>query len=119
MYVFDFKNCLSETKKISITPKGWIPIEVEYGLAQVNEFDTHTSVVWRVVGTTHTFHLYENQMNLYSHSNYAQHFTEVLEKFRQDYLSWWTDPQYEGCEWRDEYKNEFGRFIKEDSNIKS
>lgn len=118
MFVYDFGKCLSELKRVAINPKGWEPIEVEYGLAQVKEFDTHTSVVWRVVGTTHTFCMYEIHMNKYSHSNYEKHFTETLESFRDDYLSWWTDPKYEGCEWREEYRNEFGRFIKKDNDIK-
>lgn len=117
MFVFDFNKCLGERKKVSVNPEGWRgPIQVEYGLAQVNKFHTHVSVVWRVVGTKHTFTEYETTINKYSQSNYAEHFKKTLEGFRDDYLSWWEDQRYEGCDWREEYRQEFGKLIKPNSD---
>ena len=120
MFEFDFKKCITDIKQVTISPKGWNgPIVIEYGLAQVNQFDTHTSVVWRVMGTTHTFHIYEPQINKYSHSNYAKHFTEILENFREDYLSWWKDPKYDGCEWREGYLRQYGKLISKNTDNRS
>lgn len=114
MFIFDFSKCLSGISRVSVDPSGWRgPLVIEYGLAQVGKYDTHVSVVWRVAGTRHTFAEYESTLTKYSKSNYAKHFKETLEGFRDDYLSWWEDERYDGCEWRDEYKEEFGRFIKE------
>lgn len=115
-FVFDFNKCI-KIKKVSVNPRGWRgPIEIEYGLAQVNRFDTFTSIVWRIVGTSHTFTEYEPVINKYAKSNYAEHFTKTLEGFRDDYLSWWEDKRYKDCEWKNEYREQFGKLIIKDEN---
>lgn len=111
-YNFDFNKGLSDIKTIEIYPNGWRgPIVVEYCSAQARPYDTMISVCWRVKGTTHTFTIYENRLNKISNGDYAKHFKETLELFREDYLSWFTDEKYNRCEWRDEYKREFERYI--------
>lgn len=111
-YNFDFNKKLSSIKTMVITPRGWInPITIEYCSAQARVFDTMISVCWRVKGTTHTFTIYENRLNKISEGDYAKHFTETLELFREDYLSWFTQEEYSGCEWREEYRQQYEKFI--------
>lgn len=121
MYEFDPKLYIGETKRLTISPNGWInPIEIEYGVAHAKQFDTMNSIVWHVVGTKHYFSIYEPYMASYAKEGYAAHFKKVLESFRQDYLLWQEDEYYQGCAWADEYRKEFARFIKprEGSNNK-
>ncbi len=110
---FDFNNKLTDNiNTVEIYPKGWIsPITIEYCTAQARKFDTMLSICWRVKGTSHTFTIYENRLNKISSGNYAEHFKETLELFREDYLSWFTSKEYEGCEWRDEYRQQFEKYI--------
>lgn len=113
MFLFNHNDYIGETKTVTVNPKGWNgPLEVEYGVAQANVFDTMSSIVWHVVGTKHYFAMYEPYMVKYAKSGYAAHFTDVLERFREDYLSWWEQAEYDGCEWRDDYRREFGSYIK-------
>jgi hypothetical protein len=109
---FDFSNCISEIKTVEINPKGWRgPITIEYSEAQVSKYDPMLSVVWRVQGTRHTFTIYERRLNVISHANYKAHFTEALENFREDYLSWFETPGWEQTPWVKEYQQQYGRFI--------
>ena len=111
-HIYDFKNCIGEIKETKINPKGWInPIIIEYGVAQHNPHDPMLSIVWRIKGTTHTFSIYENRLNVISHSNYEAHFTEALEKFREDYLSWFEEYEYKNVSWKDQYKEQYGKYI--------
>ncbi len=112
---FDFNNRLTEIKTVTINPKGWFgPIDIEYCAAQARIYDTLVSICWRVKNTSHTFTVFEHQINKFSNGDYAKHFTETLESFREDYLSWWSLPKYEGCQWRDEYRLQYGNLIKEE-----
>lgn len=114
-YIFDFEKRLSEIKTVTINPNGWNgPIVIEYCSAQARIYDTMVSICWRIKGTQHTFTIFEHQLNKMCNGDYAKHFTETLELFREDYLSWFTTPKYEGCKWRDEYRLQFGKYIKED-----
>ena len=108
---FDFNRKLTDIKTIDITPNGWTPLTIEYCCAQARVYDTMTSVCWRIKGTTHTFTIYENRLNKISNGDYAKHFTETLELFREDYLSWFKNKEYEECEWRNEYEQQYSRFI--------
>ena len=112
-FIFDFKNCVEETPNtIVVTPRGWRgPVTVEYAHAQAHEYDTQCSIVWRVKGTTHTFTIYEQKLNVISKGDYGKHFKEALEGFREDYLTWFTSEEYRGAVWKEEYKRQFGRFI--------
>ena len=111
-FAFDFSKCVGGVKVMEVRPEGWrTPLFVEYGLSQVGQYDTQVSVVWRVKGTTHTFSIYEKRLNLISNANYKKHFEEALSNFRKDYLSWFKDSDYEGVEWKYEYKRQYERFI--------
>lgn len=113
-FKFNFENSLSEIKEVIITPKGWKgSIIIEYCTAQAHRYDIMTSLCWRVKGTNHTFTIYENKLKEISKDNYAKHFTETLEAFREDYLSWFKEEEYKDCEWKWEYKREFGEYIWE------
>ena len=111
-HIYNFENCIGDIKEVKINPKGWInPITIEYGINQHNVHDPMLSIVWRVKGTTHTFSIYERRLNVISHSNYEAHFTEALEKFREDYLSWFEDEDYRDVEWKYDYEKQYGKYI--------
>ncbi len=114
-FLFDFDNCVGDIQEVTISPKGWVPnLVIEYGPAQANRYDTFGSVVWRIKGTTHTFTIYEKELNeRIKGGNYAKHFKETLEGFREDYLSWWKSSEYEGCDWREDYRKQYGKLIIE------
>ena len=114
-FIFDFKNAIGEIQSVEVNPKGWVsPLVVEYIVAQAHPYDVMRSVVWRVKGTEHCFTIEEQRINIISDGNYKEHFKKALEGFRKDYLSWFTDKQYDGCEWKYEYERQFGRFIIQD-----
>ena len=109
---FNFDNALNDVKSLVVTPRGWRgEIVVEYCQAQAHQYDTMLSICWRVKGTEHTFTIYENKLNLLCNGDYAKHFTEVLEVFREDYKMWFTNEEYKDCEWKWNYKEQFGRYI--------
>lgn len=111
-FIFDFNNRIGDIKTMEVFPKGWRnPIVVEYASAKAHKYDTQLSVIWRVKGTTHTFTIYEQKLNVLSHGNYKKHFEEALTNFRLDYLNWFEDPEYANAEWRYDYQQQFGKFI--------
>lgn len=112
-YIYNFANALSKISTVTIEPEGWNgPIVIEYATGQPNKYDTMQSICWRVKGTTHTFTIYEIQLNQISKGDYASHFKETLEHFREEYITWRTDPKYFGCKWVDEYIEQYGELIK-------
>ena len=116
-FIFDFKRCFDKPTRVEVNPQGWRnPITVEYGIAQAHPYDTQKSVVWRVVGTTHTFTIYEEKLNLISHANYKQHFEEILTNFRIDYLNWFKREEYKDADWKYEYEAQYSRFILPDND---
>lgn len=113
-FIYDFNKAMTDVQTVDIQPKGWKGnIIIEYVVSQVNRYDTMLSVVWRVKGTTHCFVIPEQRLNVMSNGDYKKHFTQALEAFRTDYLTWFSDDMYEKCEWKDEYKEQYGRFIIE------
>lgn len=113
-FIYNFDNALSDINTVDIEVDGWKDkLTIEYVVSQVNTYDTMLSVVWRVKGTTHCFVIPEQRLNVISNGNYMQHFKDALGAFRKDYLSWFNDKEYDGCEWKNEYKFQYGRFIKE------
>lgn len=113
-FIYDLKQGLTDIKTVDVDVKGWKgTVTVEYVVSQVNKYDTMLSVVWRVKGTTHCFVIPEQKLNVMSNGDYKKHFKEALAGFRADYLSWFTDEDYDGCEWRNEYKQQYGRLIEQ------
>ena len=113
-FVYDFSSAISDVYTVDVEPKGWKgKVTVEYVIAQAHKYDTVLSVVWRVKGTTHCFTIGEKHLNLISNGDYKKHFTEALQNFREDYLSWFEDDEYKDAEWREEYRRQYGRFIIE------
>jgi len=111
-HIFDFSNCMEEVHTVTVNPKGWRgPLVIEYGLAQNSKYDTQTSIVWRIKGTTHTFSIYERKINVLSNGIYKDHFEEVLTNFRDDYLSWFRDPMYKDVKWKYDYQKQYGDLI--------
>lgn len=107
---YNFNN-VNNIKTIEINPNGWVnPIIIEYGIGRPKPYDNFPSVIWRIKGTTHCFTIYEPRINFISKGDYANHFKETLEKFKEDYLSW-EDEKYKGCKWVNDYREQFGKFI--------
>lgn len=112
-FIFNFNKSLNEVNEVTISPKGWIEnIVIEYCVAQAHNYDTLPSLCWRIKGTTHTFTIYEHVLKEPSKDNYAKHFKETLEIFREDYISWFEKEEYKDCEWKWEYKREYGHLIQ-------
>lgn len=113
-FIYDFNKAMTDVQTVDVQPKGWKGnVTIEYVISQVNKYDTMLSVVWRVKGTTHCFVIPEQRLNVLSNGDYKKHFIQALEAFRADYLSWFTDEMYEKCDWKNEYKQQYGRFIIE------
>lgn len=113
-FIYDLKQGLTDIQTVDVNADGWEnTVTIEYVVTQVNKYDTMLSVVWRVKGTTHCFVIPEQKLNVMCNGDYKKHFKQALEGFRADYLSWFTDEEYDRCEWRDEYKQQYGRLIKQ------
>ncbi len=98
---------VTNLKKIRVNPKEWVnPLFVEYGLALHNVTPAY---FWRVVGTEHTFIIAISRLEFLSSGEYANHFQEALEGFREDYLEW-KDSGFQ-TDWQREYRDEYSRFI--------
>ena len=108
-YLYNFNGL--EIKTCIVNPKGWKSnIVIEYTVCFANPIDSYESVCWRVKGTTHTFKIPLQSINYISKGNYEEHFTTVLEKFREDILEWkQTQPQ---TKWMFEYYDQFDKFIQ-------
>lgn len=111
-YLYDFGNAHMTPVEVRVDPSGWKgPLVVEYVVAQAHVYDTCVSVIWRVKGTEHCFTIFEQKLNQLCNGNYKRHFEEVLQNFRLDYINWFEDPSYNGCEWREDYRRQFGELI--------
>jgi hypothetical protein len=104
--IHDFST-LSNSKELMVHPDGWINnIIIEYGIGQHGEI---LSYFWRVKGTKHTFVIPILRIDYLTSGDYALHFKEVLEGFREDYIGWAKEGWY--APWMKEYHNEFAKFI--------
>jgi len=106
---FDFSQ-LQNVQTIEVNPNGWVsPVYIEYGTMQDIKMFGTLSYYWRVKGTQHTFVIPVIRMDFLSSGNYKQHFENVLETFKEDYLIW----QNEGfnTQWSKEYRDQYSRFI--------
>jgi hypothetical protein len=105
-YNYDFST-LENKKEISIQANGWVnPLIIEYGLGYHAE---NLSYFWKVKGTKHTFVIPVLRIDYLTEGNYAQHFQETLEGFKEDYKEWAKGGFTAG--WMQEYRNDFSRFI--------
>ncbi len=103
---YDFST-LNNLQEIYVSPKGWVqPLIVEYGIGNHAEV---SSYFWRVKGTKHTFIIPVLRMDYLSQGNYAEHFSYILEEFREDYKEWGSQGFFAG--WMQEYRTEFSKYI--------
>lgn len=106
---FDFSE-IKDLTIIEVNPDGWVkPLFIEYGTLNDIKIFGKMSYYWRVKGTTHTFVIPTVRMDYLSGGNYKQHFKDVLEIFREDYINW----EKEGfiTKWSKEYFNQYSKFI--------
>ena len=105
---FVFEKDLLFIEEVEIKPKGWKPIIIQFGIKQFGQ--SHDwEMCWRVKGTNHIFRIGLNDFYKFSKNGYEEHFKEVLEIFRKDYLKWYKQGFPE--DWMQKYKNEFGDLI--------
>jgi hypothetical protein len=103
---YDFSK-LENIKTVEINPFGWInPLIIEYGV----DFDVSSDYFWRVKGTQHTFVIPVARMNFLSAGNYETHFSEVLEKFGDEYKGW-KEIGFATVGWMREYESQYSAFI--------
>ena len=101
----DFSK-VTNIKKIRVNPPGWInPLTIEYGTS--DKVYPIESYCWRIEGTQHTFILPIVRMDFLSGGDYVKHFENVLEVFREDYISW----KEVKTPWVDEYRQQYESFI--------
>jgi len=102
---YDFSK-LENVKTIEINPKGWIKsIVIEYGV----DFVLSSDYYWRVKGTKHTFVIPVSRLDYISSGEYEKHFSEVLEKFAEEYKEWERGGFF--LPWQREYKEQYKNFI--------
>jgi len=103
---YDF-GTLDEVKTIKINPKGWVnPLTIEYGFADL----AGITCLWRIKGTKHTFSIPILRLNFVSSGDYAKHFTEVLERFKETDYDSWREKQF-AVQWMREYEAEYRNYI--------
>lgn len=103
---YDFST-LENVKEVVVNPEGWIKaIIVEYGVGYHGEV---LSYYWRIKGTKHTFVIPILRIDYVSDGDYASHFEEALEGFREDYKGWAAEGWY--APWMQSYRDEYSNFI--------
>jgi len=104
-YSYNFTN-LKFVKEVVVNPVGWVSnLVIEYGIGGYPE----DSYYWRIKDTYHTFVIPAKRLNYITLGNYDKHFEEVLQSFREDYISW-SEQGFE-LDWQREYFNQYHRFI--------
>jgi hypothetical protein len=104
--IYDFSK-LEDVKEIVVNPEGWIkPLTVEYGFGYHKEA---MSYHWRVKGTQHTFVIPVGRLDYLTEGDYAKHFEEALEGFREDYKGW-AEGGFESP-WMQAYRTDFSKYI--------
>ena len=103
-------NKLENVKTIECHPNGWVtPLYIEYGIHN-NVLEENTPMYyWRVKGTEHTFIIPVVRLDFISSGDYAKHFAESLEMFREDYIEWAESNFF--TSWMQEYEKEYSKFI--------
>lgn len=94
-------------KTVELTVHGWKPLKVEYAIKVISSVSW---VYWRIAETDHTFRI-QYQIVLMRHGNdLKDHFSLVLETFREDYKAW----EKEGFpeEWMKKYRQMYHTLIK-------
>ena len=104
---FSFESDVKDLQELKVQPKGWYPVTIEYGIAPLGQsFDFQ--MCWRVKGTEHVFRI--PLKVFYELANdHEEHFIQVLETFRVDYLDWYKQGFRE--EWMQNYRRQFKNFI--------
>jgi len=103
---YDF-SALRGIKTLEINPKGWVnPLTVEYGIGD----QLGPTYFWRVKGTKHTFVIPVLRLDFISAGDYSNHFTEVLENFREKDYAEWKASEFK-TKWMQEYETDYRRFI--------
>lgn len=103
---YDFSK-LENVKEIIVNPEGWInPLTIEYGTGFYQE---NISYYWRVKGTKHTFVIPVMRLDYLTEGEYAKHFEEALQGFREDYKEW-AEGGWQAF-WMRAYRDDFSRYI--------
>jgi len=103
----DFSK-VENIQRIEVNPDGWVnPLYIECGTSE--EMYPIPSYYWRVEGTKHTFTIPIIRMDFISKGDHKKHFEDVLEIFKEDYISW-KEKGY-NTDWFNEYRQQYKSFI--------
>ncbi len=106
--IINFDSDVSDIKETEVRPAGWYPVDIEFGIAPLGQSTSH-QICWRVKGTEHIFRIPLAVFYEHSKGDYEEHFKEVLEKFRIDYLDWYKRGFTE--DWMQKYRRQFKNYI--------
>ena len=102
----DFST-LTNVKNVEVNPEGWVSsLYVEYAEGFLG---ATPSLMWRAKGTQHTFTIPLVRIQYLSSGDYAKHFKEALEGFRDDYKEW-SERGFD-APWMQEYRAQYRSFI--------
>lgn len=101
-------NKLDDIKQVSVIPKGWREVTIEYG---IKKFGISNALLfcWRVEGTSLIFEAPLQQVYEDCQGNYEEHFIKVLEIFWKDYSEWKSKGFPEP--WMRKRQQEFSKYI--------
>lgn len=103
---YDFSK-INDVNTVEINLDGWInPLHIEYGMALYGDTPSY---YWRVRGTEHTFVIPVLRLNFLSSGDHVEHFKEVLEVFREEYIQW-KETEF-ATEWMQEYRDQYSKYI--------
>lgn len=88
---------------------GWInPLTIEYGTTYYNEL---LSFFWRIKDNDYTFIISVREMEYLSKGDYAKHFKETLDVFKEDFKNWKEEYGF-AADWMQGYKRSFEKYIR-------
>jgi hypothetical protein len=94
-------------KTVELAAHGWKPLKIEYVIKVISSVSW---VFWRIAETEHVFRI-QYQIILTRHGNdLKDHFSLVLETFRNDYKTWEKENFPE--EWMKKYQKMYHDLIK-------
>lgn len=79
----------TNTRKTTIIEiPGWKQLKIQYAIQKMISGKPH--IIWNVIGTNHVFRIPLMVITEHHGGNYEDHFKLTLQKFREDYLDWYS-----------------------------
>lgn len=103
--LYDLNTVNPDSHKVmrGLQPDGWYPLDIEYSF----NFDAGVEcLVWRIIGTEHTFKIQADIIDKIHGDNIRDHFLKTLERFALHYKNY-QEYGYSD-DWKEKYKKEYG-----------